>query len=121
MLLRCESLEPPMSQLGHSRRDNASRCGYRNWPERPGFPILQQRVRQSMLPFYARHGVPRHARLIGRLGVPFHFPQAGVAADAGDLVGRAATARTTVAIEEDYKWTGCFLSYWRAYRGQKKP
>jgi hypothetical protein len=23
MLLRCESLEPPMSQLGHSRRDRA--------------------------------------------------------------------------------------------------
>ena len=26
MLLRCESLEPPMSQLGHSRRSDGSKA-----------------------------------------------------------------------------------------------
>src|SRR6267142_428039 len=35
MLLRCESLEPPMSQLGHSRRRRAM-AGSRPCPETPG-------------------------------------------------------------------------------------
>jgi len=43
-----------------------------------------------VLLFHSRHGVADHARLIGCAGVSGDLVEALVAAEGGDLVGRAA-------------------------------
>src|SRR5262245_6126815 len=54
------------------------------------FATFGRRVCQSVLLIHSHYGVADHARLVGRAGVPGDLSQALVAAEGGDLVGRAS-------------------------------